>query len=39
MLVSGEISNGVKVPLIVKILNSVLSRLPAENQKCMTCLM
>ena len=34
MLVCSEISNEVKVPLIVKILSSVLSKLPTENQKC-----
>jgi len=34
MLASAEMVNSVKVYLIIKILNSAVSRLPAEHQKC-----
>jgi len=35
MVAGAEILNSVKVYLIVKILDSVVSRLPSEHQKCM----
>ena len=35
MLTCAEMLNSVKVYLIVKILDSVMSRLPSEHQKCM----